>query len=88
MRAAARWLRARWRELAGTGLAASLSLGLLVALSAAVATAGARASVLVPTRALQHGLSRLAPEQKAVLGSATYTDVAAVAPVSGDVLAA
>jgi putative ABC transport system permease protein len=65
-------VRRAWREIAGTGTAAGLSLALLVAVSVFVAMAGARASQTVPTRALRAGLARLSPADKALLGTLDF----------------
>jgi len=65
-------VRRAWREIAGTGTAAGVSLALLVAVSVFVAVAGARASQTVPTRALRAGLARLSPADKTVLGSLDF----------------
>lgn len=65
-------LRAGWRVIAGTGAAAGISLGLLVAVSVFVAVGGARASQTVPTAALRAGLARLSPADKAVLGTLPF----------------
>jgi putative ABC transport system permease protein len=81
-------VRRAWREIAGTGTAAGISLALLVAVSVFVAVAGARASQTVPTRALRAGLARLAPVDKTVLGTLDL-DLAGTngSPVQGSDLA-
>ena len=65
-------MRRAWREIAGTGTAAGISLALLMAVSVFVAMAGARASQTVPTRALRAGLARLSPADKALLGTLDF----------------
>ncbi|MGH3400039.1 MAG: ABC transporter permease, partial [Streptosporangiaceae bacterium] len=82
-------MRRAWREIAGTGTAAGISLALLVAISVFVAVAGARASQTVPTRALRAGLARLAPVDKTVLGTLDFDQAGTQGnPVQGSDLAA
>lgn len=75
-------MRRAWREIAGTGTAAGLSLALLMAVSVFVAMAGARASQTVPTRALRAGLARLSPADKALLGTLDFDQAGTGGPVT------
>lgn len=80
-------MRRAWREIAGTGTAAGVSLALLVAVSVFVAVAGARASQIVPTHALRTGLARLSPKDKSVLGTVDYDQVGFNGPIQSSDIA-
>jgi putative ABC transport system permease protein len=75
-------LRSGWMVLSGTGAVATVSLALLVFATVFVSVAGARASQIVPTRALRASLAQISPAQRAVLGSAGF---GAVSPLGGPV---
>lgn len=67
-------LRAGWMAITGTGVAAEVSLAVLVLVSVFVAVAGARMSQTVPASALRAGLRMVPTLDKAVLGAAGFGD--------------
>ena len=84
---AARRLKANWTVLAGTGAAASASLGLLVFVCVFVAVAGPRDSLGVRTRAFQQVIAAAPAAGRSVIATLDYPTFAGTnngsAPVGG-----